>query len=80
MGQMMTDDWRPDLANEWYNTDTWEWRNDENPAAECPTEPNPDHSLDVTGALLTLLQGLGLGLVCWPPTASACCKLRNHCC
>ena len=52
---MMTDDWRLDLADHWYNTEAWEWRNDADPAPECPTEPNPDVSLDITGAPLRLL-------------------------
>ena len=47
---MMTDDWRPDLADNWYNDDAWEWRNDVQPAEHCPQLQDPDHALDVTGA------------------------------
>ena len=50
VGQMMTDDWRPDLADHWYNDDAWEWRNDAQPAEHCPQLQDPDHALDVTGA------------------------------
>ena len=45
----MTDDWRPDLADNWYNDDAWEWRNDAQPAQNCPTVQDPNFALDITG-------------------------------
>ena len=46
---MMTDDWRPDLADNWYNDETWDWRPDSEPAQDCPTEHQPNFALDITG-------------------------------